>query len=141
MPADDFTRVGAQLRGLVKQTLPHAMDRVVIQGVAIMKREAPRKTGRLSRSIAGRVEQGGKRGIVDTNVAYARAVDEGSKKYIIRPKQKQALFWKGARHPVRLVTMPARKGQHFKQRTVDRLRPIAERELSTVYGAALGKIQ
>lgn len=140
MPTDDFTRVAGQLNGLVKQTLPDAMSSVVLQGVAIMKREAARKSGRLSRSIAGRVEQGGKRGVVDTNVPYARAVDEGTRPHIIRPRGAAALFWRGARHPVRLVRHPGTKAQHFKQRSVERLRPIAERELSTVFGQALANI-
>jgi hypothetical protein len=140
MAADDFTRVAGQLERLVPKTLPDAMHAVVLQGVAIMKRETPRKTGRLSRSINGRVEAQGKRGIVDTNVAYATAVDEGSPRRDIVPRRAKALFWKGARHPVRKVTIPARKGRHFKQHTVERLRPIAEKELSQVFGQALGRI-
>ena len=140
MAADDFTRVAGHLERLVPKTLPDAMHSVVLQGVAIMKRETPRKTGRLSRSINGRVEAQGKRGIVDTNVAYATAVDEGTRPHVITPRRARALWWKGARHPVRVVPHPGTKGRHFKQHTVERLRPIAEKELSQVFGAALGRI-
>jgi hypothetical protein len=140
MSADDFTRAAAQLDRLVPKTLPQAMSAVVLQGVAIMKREAPRKTGRLSRSIQGRVEAQGKRGVVDTDVAYAKAVDEGTPPHIIQPRRARALFWRGAQHPVRIVRHPGTKGRHFKEHTRDKLRPIAEQELSSVFGHALGQI-
>jgi hypothetical protein len=31
----------------------------------------------------------------------------------IRPKRKKALFWPGAKHPVKKVTQPPRKGKPF----------------------------
>ncbi len=40
--------------------------------------------------------------------------DQGTKgPYTIRPRRKRALFWKGAAHPVRRVTHPGLKAQHF----------------------------
>jgi hypothetical protein len=50
------------------------------------------------------------------------------------------LFWKGAAHPVRVVRHPGTKAARFVEHTRDRLRPIAERELSQVFGGALGRI-
>lgn len=37
----------------------------------------------------------------------------GKGKYEIRPRRKRALYWKGARHPVKRVRHPGVKAQHF----------------------------
>lgn len=130
MSADDFTRVAGQLRTLLddKQT---KMRRVVLAGEAIAKREAPVKRGTLRRSITSRVESGGDRGVIGTNLKYARPVHDGSglygpKKKRIVPVTKKALFWKGAAHPYRST-----KGQRpnpFFTRTKTQLQRVAAAE-------------
>jgi hypothetical protein len=42
-------------------------------------------------------------------VEYGGILEEGSKPHIIRPKNKKALYWKGADHPVKLVHHPGTK--------------------------------
>lgn len=138
--ADDFTRVAGQLSRLVQNTKREAMSRVVLQGEALMKRETPVKTGTLRRSITSKVEQGGNRGVIGTNLTYARAVHDGTKPHLIRPKRAKALFWKGAKHPVRVVRHPGTKANAFMTRTAARLRPIAERELARTFGSALARV-
>lgn len=141
MSAADFTRIAKQLTGLVDAAAKkEAMSRVVLSGEGIMKREVPVKRGTLRRSITSRVEQGGDRGVVGTNLNYARAVNDGSKPHIIRPKTAKALFWKGALHPVRSVNHPGNRPNDFVGRTRDKLQPVAERDLAAVYGARLGKV-
>lgn len=141
MSAADFTRVARQLNGVVDAAAKHdAMSRVVLSGEGMMKREVPVNRGTLRRSITSRVERGGNRGIVGTNLPYARPVNDGSgiygpKKARIVPTVKKALFWKGAAHPYRSV-----KGQRpndFVGRTREKLRPVAERDLAAVFGARL----
>lgn len=61
-------------------------------------------TGRLRRSFTvkgypDRVEVG-------TNVKYAAYHQFGTKPYTIVPRHKKALFWKGARHPIKKVNHP-----------------------------------
>jgi phage gpG-like protein len=138
MSADDFHRVARQLDNLVPKNKKDAMQRVVLQGESLMKRETPVKTGALRRSITSRVERGGDRGIIGTNLKYARAVNDGSKPHIIRPKRAKALktpygYFKVVRHP-------GTKARMFVEHTREKLRPVAERELANIYGAALGKI-
>lgn len=141
MSAADFTRVARDLLGLTRQAVRQtAMQRVVVQGEALMKREAPVKRGTLRRSITSRVERGGSRGIVGTNLTYARAVNDGSKPHVIRPRTAKALYWKGALHPVRSVNHPGNKPNDFVGRAREALRPVAERELAAVFGSELGKI-
>lgn len=140
MSAADFIRVAKELAGLVPSAKHKAMSRVTLQGEALMKREVPVKKGTLRRSITSRVERGGDRGVIGTNLNYARAVNDGSRPHIIRPKTAKALYWKGALHPVRSVNHPGTKPNPFVERTRERLKPIAERELAAEFGKALGKI-
>lgn len=111
---------------------------LVVEGVA--RREAPVKRGTLRRSITSRVEAGGDRGIVGTNLSYARPVHEGSKPHVIRAKPGSALFWRGARHPVKVVNHPGSKGNPFLVRAADMSRADVERELAAWGGRILSKV-
>lgn len=135
-----FESVAHDLRGLVPNNRHTAMTRVTIAGVGIVQREVPVKRGTLRRAITSRVEAGGDRGVIGTNLRYARPVHEGSKPHIIRPKAAKALFWKGARHPVRAVRHPGTKPNKYLERGAVKLRPVAERELASTFGAALARI-
>lgn len=76
----------------------------------------PVDTGRLRSSIrySIAVEPKGLVGVVGTDVIYAGWVHEGTKPHIIKPKNKKALFWKGAAHPVRgPVNHPGTTGKPF----------------------------
>lgn len=124
---DDFTRVAGQLRNVLKDKR-QKMQRVVIAGEGIAKREAPVKRGPLRRSITSRVERNGDRGVIGTNLAYARPVHDGSRPHIIKPKRAKALAWKGALHPVRSVRHPGNKANPFFERTARQLQRIAADE-------------
>lgn len=50
---------------------------------------------------------------------YANIVHSGSGPYIIEARNKRALFWKGASHPVRRVFHPGIKANPFLARAVD----------------------
>jgi len=67
-------------------------------------------TGRLRRSFArpGAVQAGSDRVAVGTNVVYAAIHQSGGTTgaHIIKPKKAKALFWPGARHPVKSVNHP-----------------------------------
>lgn len=136
---DDFTRVGNKLAGLMTgSTIRQAMQRVVLRGESIVKREAPVASGTLRRSITGRVEAGGRRGRIGTNVRYARAVHEGYGPRIIRPVRAKALktpygFFRKVRHP-------GFTGNPFIKRSRDKLRPIAEQELRTFFNGQLARV-
>lgn len=39
--------------------------------------------------------------------------DQGTKAHTIVPKRKRALFWPGARHPVKVVRHPGTKAMHY----------------------------
>ena len=48
-----------------------------------------------------------------SNVKYAIIVEKGSRPHIIRPKNKKALYWEGAKRPVKLVNHPGSKAKPF----------------------------
>ena len=69
-------------------------------------------TGHLRRSIT--TKMGDLEATIHTsNVKYAVIVEKGSKPHIIRPKNKKALYWKGAKRPVKLVNHPGSKAKPY----------------------------
>ena len=69
-------------------------------------------TGHLRRSIA--TKMGDLEATIHTsNVKYAIIVEKGSKAHVIRPKNKKALYWKGASRPVKLVNHPGSKAKPY----------------------------
>lgn len=47
------------------------------------------------------------------SVPHAIYAEEGVGPHEIRPNEKKALWWEGARHPVNKVNHPGMKGTHF----------------------------
>lgn len=108
---------GNVTRALAKATLQAA---TVITAAA--KQEAPVQTGRLRRSIAYQAGGPG-RYVVAPAVPYAVPLHEGSRPHEIRPKNKRALFWKGAAHPLRVVHHPGNRANAFMTRALANSRP------------------
>jgi len=50
---------------------------------------------------------------LSNNLPYARAVHDGRPAMTIRPKNKKALYWKGAAHPVKAVRQKERQGNPY----------------------------
>ena len=70
------------------------------------------KTGHLIRSISTDVK-GLEATIHTSNLKYAPMVEFGTKAHIIRPKSKKALYWKGAKRPVKQVNHPGSKAKPY----------------------------
>ena len=69
-------------------------------------------TGHLRRGIATDIR--GLEAIIHTsNIKYAPMVEYGTKAHIIRPKNKRALYWKGAKHPVKSVRHPGGRAKPY----------------------------
>lgn len=52
-------------------------------------------------------------------VEYGGILEEGSQPHIIRPKNKKALYWRGASHPVKQVNHPGTKGKPIIGPTIE----------------------
>ena len=69
-------------------------------------------TGHLRRGIATQI--GDMEATIHTsNIKYASMVEFGTKPHIIRAKNKKALYWKGASHPVKQVNHPGSKAKPY----------------------------
>jgi hypothetical protein len=73
--------------------------------------------------------------ILSANTPYARPVHDGRAATTIRPKNRRALYWAGARHPVKSVNQPARPGNPWLARAVETL----EREGLDFLGPEIGE--
>jgi hypothetical protein len=81
-------------------------------------------TGRYRGSIAWRLGQDGlgMYAEIGSAVPYAAILEEGSRPHVIVPRRKRALYWKGARHPVRRVNHPGTPGYHMGRRALEAAR-------------------
>ena len=69
-------------------------------------------TGHLRRSISTKI--GDMEATIHTsNLKYAPMVEFGTRPHIIRAKNKKALYWKGATHPVKQVNHPGSKAKPY----------------------------
>ncbi len=109
-----------------------------------------KKTGTLQRDIRGIVEEAGERGRVGTNISYALDVHEGTGLYgpkkrpiAIKARNKKALFWKGAEHPVRSVKSPGMRGIPFLREGMalsrDSIDALLRREGEQMLREAIGR--
>jgi phage gpG-like protein len=106
--------------------MPIDIDQIALQ-IAERVREKgtqqgriPFLTGDLRKSITVELVGPGE-ATVGSNLSYARAVHDGRKALDIKPKNKKALFWPGAKHPVRGVHQKARLGRPFLQEAVEEM--------------------
>ena len=62
--------------------------------------------------------------VIKSPAEYAIYQDQGTRPYLIYPKNKKALFWPGAEHPVKFVAHPGIEGKHFVQNSFEQLQPL-----------------
>jgi HK97 gp10 family phage protein len=107
--------------GRMSDDVKQAVERTRIDVQNEARRRAPVDTGRLRSSIVSRAEGSGRSVgyVIGTNVNYAAAVEYGTSPHVITPRNKRALYWPGAAHPVAKVNHPGTKAQPF-------LRPAIE---------------
>lgn len=70
------------------------------------------KTGHLMRGIGSDIK-GLEATVHTSNIKYAIMVEKGTKPHIIKPKNKKALYWKGASRPVKQVKHPGSKAKPY----------------------------
>ncbi|MGJ5895149.1 HK97 gp10 family phage protein [Streptomyces niveiscabiei] len=111
--------------GGMSDDVKRAVDRTRIDVQNEARRRAPVDTGRLRSSIVSRAESSGRSVgyVVGTNVNYAAAVEYGTAPHVIKPRNKKALFWPGAAHPVAQVNHPGTRPQPFLRPAIE-LTPI-----------------
>ena len=89
------------------------------------------KTGHLRRGIT--TDVGNMEVTVHTsNIKYARGVEEGTRPHIIKAKNKKALYWKGAKHPVKSVRHPGSKAKPFLIPAFEKEKEVIIKDLEKV---------
>ncbi len=91
-----------------------------VRDIATRQGNVPFLKGDLRKSLVVHLVGLGK-ALLTSNLPYARAVHDGRPQVTIRPKRKKALFWKGAKRPVKKVVQPARDGKPFILEAIDEL--------------------
>ncbi|MHB0740847.1 hypothetical protein [Peptostreptococcus anaerobius] len=67
---------------------------------------------------------------VSHGVDYGGILEEGSSPHVIRPKSKQALYWDGAEHPVKMVNHPGTSKYNGIRSTVESEAPEIGQKLA-----------
>jgi HK97 gp10 family phage protein len=108
MDARQFERGLRRWVGRLSDESKQAARRTGIRVQNEARSRAPVDTGRLRSSIVHRAEDHGRAYTVTvgTNVTYAEHVEYGTAPHRIYPRNKQALYWPGAAHPVAYVDHP-----------------------------------
>ena len=88
-------------------------------------------TGHLRRGIAN-FRRGMTATVHTSNIKYAVMVEKGTKAHIIKPKDKKALYWKGANHPVKQVNHPGSKAKPYLIPAFDKEVPYFVEKLKEV---------
>ncbi|RMB85777.1 hypothetical protein CTZ28_12590 [Streptomyces shenzhenensis] len=113
-----------------------AVDRTRVDVQNEARRRAAVDTGRLRSSIVSRAENRGRSVgyVVGTNVSYAADVEGGTEPHDIFPKNKQALYWPGAAHPVAKVHHPGTPAQPFMRPAIELTEIFFRANLSQIRG-------
>ncbi|MFE3169329.1 HK97 gp10 family phage protein [Streptomyces sp. NPDC059224] len=121
----EFERGLRRYFGRTSEDVARAVERTRIDVQNEARRRAPVDTGRLRSSIVSRTEGGGRSlgYVVGSNVNYAAAVEYGTAPHVIVPKNRKALYWPGAAHPVAKVNHPGTAAQPFLRPAIE-LTPV-----------------
>ena len=97
---------------LVRQTVKNSAFNIQRGAISNLTNNKSVDTGHLRRGVSTDIK-----GLVATihtsNIKYAPGVEYGTKAHIIRAKNKKALYWKGAKHPVKKVNHPGSKAKPY----------------------------
>ena len=115
----DVGKLSDKTKGNVQKVLNNTGFKIETKA----KGNVPVDTGHLRRGITTKI--GNMEVTVHTsNIKYAPMVEYGTKAHIIKAKNKKALYWKGASHPVKSVRHPGSKAKPY-------LIPAFEKEKDT----------
>ena len=113
--SSDLNKFSVILRGLpdeIKDDIREVVKNSAFNIERNAKSSASVKTGHLRRSIS--TKMGDMEATIHTsNLKYAPMVEFGTRPHIIRAKNKKALYWKGAAHPVKQVNHPGSKAKPY----------------------------
>lgn len=128
-----ITQKGAIFDGRAPRIIQKALEAAMYEATAFLeqavKSRTPVRLGNLRGSIHGEpIYKGGQvvKGIVAHGMLYGDLVERGTgiygpfhKGFEIKPKNGKALFWKGAKHPVKSVFQEGFPGRHMFEKALE----------------------
>ena len=96
----------------VKKVVKNSAFNIEKNAISNLTKNKSVATGHLRRGISTDIK-GLEATIHTSNIKYARGVEEGTRPHTIRVKNKKALYWKGAKHPVKKVNHPGSKAKPY----------------------------
>ena len=97
---------------LVRQTVKNSAFNIEKSAKSNLTKNKSVDTGHLRRGISTDIKGLGAT-IHTSNIKYAPGVEYGTKAHIIRAKNKKALYWKGAKHPVKKINHPGSRAKPY----------------------------
>ena len=110
--AVELIKLSEESKGNVQKVIKKSAFNIEAKAKNNLKANRSVVTRHLTRNVA--TQMGDLEATIHTsNVKYAVIVEKGSKAHVIRPKNKKALYWKGATHPVKQVKHPGSKAKPY----------------------------
>ena len=110
--AVELIKLSEESKGNVQKAVKKSAFNIEAKAKNNLKANRSVVTRHLTRNVA--TQMGDLEATIHTsNVKYAIIVEKGSKPHIIRPKNKKALYWEGAKRPVKLVNHPGSRAKPF----------------------------
>ena len=110
--AVELTELSEKSRDNVQKAIKKSAFNIEAKAKNNLKANRSVVTRHLTRNVA--TQMGDLEATIHTsNLKYAPAVEFGTRAHIIRAKNKKALYWKGATHPVKQVNHPGSKAKPF----------------------------
>ena len=131
--AVELIKLSEESKGNVQKAVKKSAFNIESQAKKNLASNKSVVTGHLSRRIT--TKMGDLEATIHTsNVKYAVIVEKGSRPHVIRPKNKKALYWEGAKRPVKMDNHPGTKPKPFlipafekeKDQFLERLKEVIE---------------
>ena len=104
--------ISADSEKKIQKILKNSAMTIQKDAISNLTKNGSVKTGHLRRGVAN-FRRGMTATVHTSNIKYAVMVEKGTKAHIIKPKDKKALYWKGAKHPVKQVNHPGSKAKPY----------------------------
>ena len=127
----DLKETSEEIRSDIQKVLVNSGFNIEARAKRNISNNGSVKTGHLRHGITTNV--GNMEVTVHTsNIKYARIVEEGSRPHTIRAKNKKALYWKGAKHPVKSVRHPGSKAKPYLIPAFEKEKEVLIKDLKKV---------
>ena len=108
----ELIRLSNEVEEDVKKVVKNSAFNIQENAMSNLTKNKSVATGHLRRGVSTDIK-GLEATIHTSNIKYAPHVEYGTKAHIIKPKNKKALYWKGAKRPVKQVNHPGSKAKPF----------------------------